>query len=194
MSMKNGRFYGKYKDASYYDLNHGLYEACRDNNIEETEYLLNNKDLTSSENIHYNLDSAFLTACQQGHFEIVKLLCTSPWSKEKININANKGEAIRKVFGLDIVKYLLTSPDLKEHINVHIKKDSAFKSALERKDLDVLSFFIFDLDIDKTPYIEKYLQLMPNNEVEKMFAIRDLNRSLNNELESRADNIKKNKL
>jgi phage pi2 protein 07 len=95
---------------------------------------------------------------------------------------------------MEIVKYLLFSPELTEHINIHDYKDKAFETALRAQKMDILEYFIFDLNIQKTEYIEDYIYEFSKWEVEDMFNRRELKTSLDNELSVNDNNIKKNKL
>ena len=93
---------------------------------------------------------------------------------------------------LEVVKYLLTSPDLKEHADIHARSDDGFRSACRNGHLEVIKYLIIDMNIEKTHYIETYLNKNKNKDNEnvqqaiELFNTRDLHHQLN-------ENIKDNK-
>ena len=83
---------------------------------------------------------------------------------------------------VDKVKYLLSSPDLNKHADIHAWSDLGFTCACVRKNLEIIEYLIFDMNIEKTKKIEKYLKNKPNEQVKKWFRLRELNNKLEQEL------------
>lgn len=186
--------------AENYNLQFPLSVACKNGDLDIVRYLLTSPDLKKHADIKQEQYYALFDACMYGHFDIVRYFLTSPELKEHPSVHVigfdnisllNEATTRARV---NIVKYLLESPELSEHPDIHEDEDFAFKSCLiykteEHKEL--LKYLIFDFKIEKTEDIIKHLKEQPNEEVEKWFAIRDLNQSLENELVS--DRINKNK-
>lgn len=84
---------------------------------------------------------------------------------------------------LEVIKYLLTSSDLKQQADIHFQRDVGFKYACQNS-LDIVRFFVFDMNIEKTLTIKQYLKKFPNEQVENMFKLRELNQKLEKELDS----------
>lgn len=87
---------------------------------------------------------------------------------------------------VDILKYIFKSQELSKHVDIHKDDDSIFRLLLikSRKDkpLDVLQYFIFDLNIEETENIKKARSTYKREFVEKMFELRQFNQTLNNDL------------
>jgi hypothetical protein len=57
----------------------------------------------------------------------------------------------------DKIKFLLSSSDLKEHADIHTQKDDFFRILCIWRDLSVLSYLVFDLNIKQTDEINEHL-------------------------------------
>lgn len=99
----------------------------------------------------FELNSAFVTACKDGHLDKVAYLLTSPELVEHGNAeiyhNENLGFRWACQFGhLEIVKYLLTSPELKKNkipfANIHVKEDAGFLTACTKGYLEIVSYLL----------------------------------------------------
>ena len=157
--------------------------ACINGNLPLIKYLLTSPELKEHSNINNcgNNVSGLVQACDHGNLEIVDYLLTSPELKEHADIDRDKDSAFLRAISkgnLKVVKYLLTSPKLKTHANLHVRKDYAFELALNENNLDILQYFILDLDIPRSEHINNYLKNKPNETVEKLFEIRDLQKEL----------------
>ncbi len=75
---------------------------------------------------------------------------------------------------LNKVVFLLTSPELIDHANLHCSLDSPFRYANKSKHMDIIRFFIIDMNIEKTDAIKVNLKYHPNHAIEKMFEMRAL--------------------
>lgn len=88
----------------------------------------------------------------------------------------------------------MTSPELEKHADIHADNDVGFDTAFQFKCLDIIKYFIFDLNIKKTAYIEESLTRYPNKVVSNYFEMRDLNSELNKNLDSNKIHVKKPKV
>lgn len=183
--------YNKYKNIRNQSLYSCFLSACKEGLLDDVKYLLTSNDIKEKIDINYDNDRALVAACSGGHLEVVKYLLTSPDLKKHADIKGDNYYCLTTACSnchLHIIKYLLTSPDLKEHADIHVYNDEPFKIVMEENVIEILHYFIFDLNITKTKHIERNLKLYPNDNIEKMFMVRELNKSLNNELDNELDN------
>lgn len=126
-------------------------------------------------------------ACTYGHLDIVQYLMTLPDIEKHTDINSKNflGFQMACINGwLEIVKYLTSSPNLKKHIEVETIHDIGFFNCLKNNQVDILRYFVFELNIEKNRTVNFHLRQHPNDEVEKMFAIREIHLQLEKEINS----------
>jgi hypothetical protein len=137
--------------------------------------------------------------CNDGNLDMFKYLVDSPiWSEKVTNeINSIRFQDVCASGNVEFIEYLLNS-QWKSNIDIHADKDKAFINCCNYEAIEAIKYFIFNLKIPKSSYIEEYLNEFPyefNNKVIKMFDVRDLNESLENQLEpNEKSNRKPNKL
>lgn len=172
----------------HYNNDFGFRAACDKGHLDVIKYLLTSPELKEHANIHAESNEGFNGACAYGHLEVVKYLLTSPDLKNKVQLDkssANLALGLATVQGrLEIVKYLIESPELKEYVNIHASKDRNFRNASVQNHLDIVQYFIFDLNFRQSKPIKEHLIAYPNEEVTKMFELRELNKQLGQELNS----------
>ena len=99
---------------------------------------------------------------------------------------------------LEVIKFLLTSPELKEHADIHARSDLGFKWACGEGRLEVVKCLIIDMNIDKTNYIETYLNENKDNkyvqQAIELFNTRDLHHQLNENIKDNKEKVKKMKI
>ena len=147
------------------------------------------------------LNDQFFDACRDGHLEVVKYLLTSPELKKHADIHAKDdlGFIWACRYGrLEVVKYLLTSAELTEHADIHAKDDWGFIWACENGHLEVVKCLIIDMNIDKTTYIEEYLNENKDNkyvqQAIELFNTRYLHHQLNENIKDNKEKVKKMKI
>lgn len=91
---------------------------------------------------------------------------------------------------LNIVQYLLTSTELKKHADIHKNHDESFIWACNHNQLEIIKYFIFDRNIEKTKNIKNYLYSNSSHPANHMFKARELSDELENELFSDSINNK----
>lgn len=131
----------------------------------------------------YN-NTALIRACKDGKLEVVRYLLTSEDTRESVDIHAGDDDAMDwacSMGHLEIVKYLTSSPEISNRVNIDESKN-AFIVACANGKLDIIRYFIFDLNMKKAPYIQRFLDDNPVEEIKSMFATRDLQQLLNKEL------------
>ena len=99
---------------------------------------------------------------------------------------------------LEVVKYLLTSAELTEHADIHYQDDLGFIWACLNRRLEVIKYLIIDMNIEKTNYIEKYLNENKDNkyvqQAIELFNTRDLHHQLNENIKDNKEKVKKMKV
>ena len=147
------------------------------------------------------LNEQFIDACAQGHLEVVEFLLTSAELKEHADVHAKDDLGFRvacRSGRLEVVKYLLTSTELKEHVDIHAENDWGFIWACYEGRLEVVKCLIIDMNIDKTNYIEKYLNKNKDNEnvqqAIEFFNTRDLHYQLKENIKDNKEKVKKIKI
>ena len=144
------------------------------------------------------LNDQFIDACDQGHLEVVKYLLTSAeLTHADIHAENDWGFIWACAKGhLEVVKYLLTSPELTEHADIHAENDGGFICACRNGRLEVVKCLIIDMNIDKTTYIETYLNENKDNvqQAIELFNTRDLHHQLNENIKDNKEKVKKTKI
>ena len=199
--MINQELKQRYKKYNKQQLNDAFIDACQNNDLDILQFLLTSLELTEHADIHARNDAGFRIACLDGHLEIVKYLLTSDELTEHADIHAKDDEGFiwACFYGyLEIVKYLLTSPELKKHADIHAENDVGFIWACYESRLEVIKYLIIDMNIDKTNYIETYLNENKDNknvqQAIELFNIRDLHHQLNENIKDNKEKIKKMKI
>jgi ankyrin repeat protein len=191
-------YYDKYHDSTINQLNLALNTACKNNEIELVKFLLTSSELESHANISSIELTGFQWACYAGNIELVKYLVSSIELEKNIDISSDDyGGLTSACLGghLDIVQYFFeiigkNIPNLND-----IYSDSLIQAAIN-KHYHVISFIIIDEGAQKTEKINNFLHENPDETIDQIFTLRDLNKNLNNELTviENKNNIKKIKL
>lgn len=129
-------------------------------------------------------NTALVGACRDGKLEVIRYLLTSEDTRDSIDIHAGDDDAMDwacSMGHLEVVKYLTSSPEISNYLNIDESKN-AFIVACANGKLDIIRYFIFDLNMKKAPYIQRFLDDNPVEEIKSMFATRDLQQSLSKEL------------
>jgi ankyrin repeat protein len=132
-----------------------------------------------------SLNNRLVKASALGELELVEALLISPKLKMHPDINANNDHALRWACiknQATVIKYLLRSQNLKKHADIHTMLDTPFKEALRHENEELLQFYIFDLKIKRTQYIDEVLaeniDKSISKKIESMFQARDLEKIL----------------
>ncbi len=185
-----------YEDDDIIDLGIALFKACEQGDFNKVQELLSATKLKDVIKIQHN--NYLLSACLSNSVDIVRYFFTSDTIRNYNDLGANTDyELLLSCNGnhLDVVKFLLESDDIIIKPNIHYKDDLIFNNTLRNKQVELLEYLIFDLQIEKTEAIQRRLisnQNDPdfNKQVQKLFDTRDLQK----ELDTKTINIKRNKL
>lgn len=146
-----------------------FFQCCVENKIDDLLIVLK----THNVDIHYNNEDAFISACRNGHLEIVKIL-TTIYMKDKrytpININICNEAAFKYACAhgkLNIVKYLtrLYKHGDYKRINIHSGDECGFRNALQFHHFDVMNYLIILSKRDKKYKPIDITKTMNRNEI-----------------------------
>lgn len=171
----------------HYENEAALTMACSHGHIEIIDYLLNSTELEDHSSHDIFKLEIITKAVYDGQLSVIEYFLNHPkfesqaiksFNNHTLSIAAGQGR-------LNIIKYILNNPQLKDFSDIHVHKDCPFRSACTNEEIDVIKYFIFDLNIEKSIHINNWLSSKKDAitlEIEQMFNIRDLNQNLNNEL------------
>lgn len=88
---------------------------------------------------------------------------------------------------IEDVKLLLTSPYLQDYVDIHYDEDEAFRILCRKRNMEILNFFIFDMNIERTEFIVEHLETARGwykhyGEEKKVFFIDQVNQALEKRL------------
>lgn len=102
------------------------------------------------------------------------------------------------IFGeLDKIKVMFNSNNISYIPNIHFENDEPFKRLIDAKNLDILDYLIFNLNMKKTSNIKKMLDEIDTEYgelIKNKFTLREVNENLNADLPSHEIKVKKNKV
>jgi hypothetical protein len=160
----------------------GLIKASENDDLEMVKYLTSHPNFDPK--VAMPDDAALFSACLKGNVDIIDYFYSLPQLKERFDSLTNHNFFMLTACEhgqTEVVKYFLTSPYLKESfINYDINK--AFKIACDNNQSTVIEYFIFEYNIEETPFIKNYLEHKPDPTVKNLFINRDLNQGLHSEL------------
>jgi hypothetical protein len=172
-----------------YKSDQALRNACKHGHLDIVKYLLTSSDLSIHANLHHDHDTSFVLACYSGNLDLVKYLLTSEELSSHPNIHTIYMDspdyaltlACQKGY-IEIVKYLVSSNELTEHANIHADDDRPLLSSYKNGHLDIVRFFIFDMNMQKSDALIVYLEMENIEEIENWFKLRELNKELTAEI------------
>jgi ankyrin repeat protein len=168
-----------------FSLNHALILACINNELDVVKFCLASPDLKLHADINADDGEPLRNACKFGNLDIVKYLVASPEIKEHACPQHPDNIFLYSAYDnnrLEVVKYLLSSPEVVKKPDIHLNEDETFIYCTKYKLYDIVNYLIFDLNIEKTEYIKTYLTNNPDEKINSWFNLRDLNKELNESL------------
>lgn len=131
------------------------------------------------------LKDYFDSMCSTGDLDGIRYLLTSPNVKNKLEIGFDGVDGLRRACKsgyLDVVRYLTSSDELETHVYYREQDDICFNWACYENRIEILKYFIFELEIEYSDGIYKFLLENPNEQVDDMFYTRQLQEKLNREM------------
>jgi ankyrin repeat protein len=182
---------------SFFDyLGDAIIAASRNGHLDILKHLNSLLDNNEKKGMEPYYNTALTAACRDGNIEIVKYFLSSKELEGFVDIHTEDDNPIDwacSMGHLDIVEYLTTSTDIKERVDVN-KSPNAFIIASANGKFDIIRYFIFDLNMKKSHHVQLFLKDNPNDEIDNMFSLRELNESLKGSLIENKMSEKKNKL
>lgn len=194
----NNDYYNKYHNSTSKQLGMTLASACRTGDLELAKYILTSPELDNHADIHAIEDVGFDWACFNGHLNLVKYLVGSSDLKENIAVSANEYGGLNSAClsgYLDVVQFLFKFID-NQLPNINEIHANACRNATINKHYDVISFLIVNQNMQRTQEFNNWLKEHPDEQIEKIFELRELNKSLNHDLviDEKLNNKKKMKI
>lgn len=137
------------------DIKAALYQACRNNKLDEVRFIFTSSQLKYTPSVNEDNQAPLFNALNYGCAEIVKFLLTSP----ELNEHGDKYLALNMACqndALELIKFLFESGQCS--VDIHKNNDAAFQEALYHGSYDVLKYFIFERNIEKTKAINELLE------------------------------------
>lgn len=172
-----------------------LNNALTGSHFEIVKFLLETASFKNKKNINDYYYSTFLLACYQGDLELLKYLISNDKIQSYNDIKnlfcMGLTDACLKGM-LNVVTFLLTNDDTKHLVDIHTNNDDPFICAYNGKHINVLSFLILEMNIEKTKYINR--TLLPETasrssnsdfltQVRSLFELREERERLNTEIQ-----------
>ena len=124
-----------------------FFYCCVENKIEDLIKILK----THNVDIHYKNEDAFISACRNGHYEVVRILTTIYMKNKRynpININACNEAAFKYACAnghTKIIRYITSLYRIDynyKRINIHAGDECGFKNAIKYMNFGVLSYIL----------------------------------------------------
>jgi hypothetical protein len=187
-SFKNEENFDRYHLDTY------AQQVCIYDRFDILKFMLDHPALIKNKGNDF-MDKLPRYVASYGRLDMFKYLVENFPNDSGLMDNIKQGDILIKASRnghLNIVDYLFTNDEIKDYIDIHLYNDEAFKVIYDDNQLDVLKYFIFNLNIEKTQDIIAHIKNDP--QILKMFNSRDLNASLHQELDDNTKNIKKIKI
>src|SRR5579875_483304 len=134
--------------------------CCQNGSLKCLDYILNSEKITINGEFEGNL--LFMYAFENNHLNVVDYLLHSSKVEDIKKQSIKSGQLLKNVcaYGnLNTIKYLFNLPELKDKLDIHVEKDECFRILATKNKMDVLAYLIFDLEIEKTEYINNFLKV-----------------------------------
>lgn len=161
----------------------GLFNlACQSGNIKLVKFLLTSSQLPSRYDMSKIGIPSFLAACEAGKIGLIDyFLKTYP---QHLGAHLTLSTAFLRASSnnnIHLIKYLLdkNNKSLSGYINIDKNAcSSSFKISCYKGHMDIVNFFIFELNIEKTPEIENFLFIGDYKHITALFSARDEKRAI----------------
>jgi len=170
-------------------------ESCDQNNIKILAYLLEYPFIVKNQYPHFIMKIGMYCAAN-GKLEPFKYICENFLDDYYFNMSFADGNvtALSAQYGhTNVLEYMFTNENLIKLSNVSVIEKS-FKRAIENKNLATLHYFVFDKNLEITPFIQEFIK--KDTFIANIFETRSLKQSLTNDLDYTQNNniIKKTKI
>lgn len=174
---------------------HAFQLATEHGSLEVMDFYLTCKELKNRPTATTYNNHGIRFAAWRGHLNIVEYLLTSEKIEEHADIHSRQDNSLYGAVmneNIEMIDFLLTSKKIKEHADIHVKNDLIFRKAVSKNKLSSLKYLIVDFNIDITEPIEKIIK--SNQQIKKMFEMRELYKKLNTNILETSVKDKKQKI
>jgi hypothetical protein len=177
--------------------------ACRSGHLDTVKYLFSDENTKLKLSTDRLIIDGTLEAADNNQIEILDYFR----NQAKINNHYTEARFINDnlvileracAFGfLETVDYILQNPKVENYVLDEKTIFNLFESCIYANSSDLIKYFIFELNLKNTESVTKLLDEVSEEqkkEIEQLFELRQLNQSLNSELEHNQNNTKKHKV
>jgi hypothetical protein len=147
-----------------------IFECCKNGSIDILDFFRD--QMNGITNLHH-FETCARTAYANGQLEVVKHLLTSSEGEYFISQKKYYNTIFSTDYpkGNDVAKYLLSN----EKFNQHIKMVSLLERAYQSKNVELVEYMIFDLDIQYSKKVKRAVQFFKSEglDIPHLFANRD---------------------
>jgi hypothetical protein len=173
--------YKRDKLENWDDVNSFIKMGVASGNLEIVHFLLKNPMVLETNS--HAVELAATHASINGNLQILESLIDSYPQDEHLSHSLKNGSIFIDSISsghLKLVDFLINSPKVKT--DIHLNEDQPFKCAYNSSQLAILEYFIVDLNIEKTDNIIEHLNANSDTKINKLFELRELHKSLDEEL------------
>jgi hypothetical protein len=181
------------------DPNRFFNQACHSRHIHIIDYLLNSPEIKSYAHLKAFYSAGSNIAATNGDLKTLKYFRELPNVNQTIDEIQSSNSYIIDVACesnyFDIVQYIFDKSKIDNYKDNLNDFEKPFVRSIHKMHLDIVKFFIFDLNMPKTDIIKETIRYLPieiRDDIENCFQIRDVNTQLSDELPIN-DNFSKNK-
>ena len=173
-------------------------KACEYGYVNIVKFILETPGLNREQGLSRSFKDAAQMAYQNGHLNLLKYLIDDFFSEYELDhsrLARQIMDASCSDGNLEQIKYVLSNPKLNQHIDISYRNDEYFITACAWDKLNVVEYFIFELNIPKSEHISNFIEKRVGYEnVIEMFSKREFRESLQSELEINSSKAKKVKI
>lgn len=173
-------------------------KTCENGHLDVIKYLFTSKELNSHAKVNANESIALISSCDSLNYNLIKFFTSCPELKEHANIHAQNDKAFIYLCR-DYYTFNLMVNNKRMYMKMMFGRDLPGNKAknLSKPNLimEIIEYFIFDLNIPKTDAIANYLNEESRDKEKNIFKetlkakfdMRDFHNSLQDELVINAD-------
>ncbi len=171
-------------------------DSCTCGSLDIAKYLLN----SSIEELDvFTISAGCRDLIQYHHQDGLKYILNHKKTKDFLNNELNFPVLLQvsaQYNNVEALRYIVTFPGLmesgKSYLYEHADKTLCF--AIHYGNVDMARFLICEMDFDKTKDVKDALKSKPNKEINKIFKLKELNKTLDAELATKENSQKRLKL
>jgi ankyrin repeat protein len=184
------------------DINCLFEQACHSGHTHIIDYLLNTPEIKSFATYNGWCSAGTNISITNHSLDMLKYFRRLPnRNQTQEQIEAENGYIIDvacEANRLDIIQYIFDEPRIENYKDKINNFESVFERAIKKQHLEIVKFFILDLNIEKTDTLKQTIRsnlpIEARDEIENCFNIREVNKSLHNDLPINDNSLNSKKL